>query len=241
MWYFAASCIKTSQETGEKSAPHQEVFPPMGCVLDSVWLQFTSALRVFITALPTMKNHLYKSFSLPLSHTKLISLKPGGILPVAWDNTICFQMCSWGNNVKISGWIREIHVRSWARDQVQHHLVCIILSETILVEEQTVSYSSEGLICSRVYRLASNVKWLQLYWERSWIWTKSSLLASGLFACDFLSAFSHKLSCTFITVYYHLEMTLLIIFLIRSQMIETQKSPGWFKAPLHNIFKSIMC
>lgn len=209
MWYFAASCIKTSQETGEKSAPHQEVFPPMGRVLDSVWLQFTSALRVFITALPTMKNHLYKSFSLQLSHTKLSSLKPGGILPVAWDNTICFQMCSWGNNVKISGRLRQIHVRSRARDQVQHLLVCIILLEMNLVDTQTGSYSSKGLICSRVYCWANNVKWLQLYWERSWIWTKSSFLASGLFARDFLSAFSHKLSCTFTTVYHPLEMTLL--------------------------------
>lgn len=53
MSYFAASsCIKMSQEAAVKTAPHQKVFPSMGCILDSVWQQFTPALHVFITALP---------------------------------------------------------------------------------------------------------------------------------------------------------------------------------------------
>ena len=71
MEHFAPSCIKMSQEA--ENCTSSKGFLPMGCRLDSIWQQFTSALHA-------QKFHLYKSLNLQLSRKNLkrekLSLEP---------------------------------------------------------------------------------------------------------------------------------------------------------------------
>lgn len=155
------------------------------------------------------KNHLYKSLSLPLSHKNLSSLKQGGILPVAWDNTICFQTCS--KNVNIWQNMRdtpELLSQRWsAVPLIMHYLIRL--------------HSCSGANCNPAMPSSYN------YTERCWIWTRSSFLALELFVHIFLS-------CKFTTLNSHLKASfywLHPLFLIT----EAQKPPGWFKAALIHI------
>lgn len=101
----ASKCLERLQR---KTAPHQTAFLPIDCILDSIWQQFTSALNVFITALP--QKVIFTSHW--ISHrVEKTYFKQGGNSTL--DYTICFQSCFTGSTIEKSQYGVKNHNTLW--------------------------------------------------------------------------------------------------------------------------------